>query len=144
MNHSAPRKALRIFGIVLVILLPVLLALVVCADTRQSGNRRSAAVVFSAGVAKTELVIHEADEARDKARLYQGEICSPQHQQYLLGIVRGLLYIDDLIYANGTHFSAPPRYAARRGGGFQPQPIPKSRISRFTTTAKRLSTQTTR
>lgn len=27
MNHSAPHKALRIFGIVLVILLPVLLAL---------------------------------------------------------------------------------------------------------------------
>lgn len=144
MNHSAPRKALRIFGIVLVILLPVLLALWF-AQIRAKAETGDQLRLFSRlALQKTELVIREADEARDKARLYQGEICSPQHQQYLLGIVRGLLYIDDLIYANGTHFSAPPRYAARRGGEFRPQPIPKSRISRFTTTAKRLSTQTTR
>ena len=135
MNHSAPRKALRIFGIVLVILLPVLLALWF-AQIRAKAETGDQLRLFSRlALQKTELVIREADEARDKARLYQGEIFSPQHQQYLLGIVRGLLYIDD---------SAPPRYAARRGGEFRPQPIPKSRISRFTTTAKRLSTQTTR
>lgn len=104
MNHSAPRKALRIFGIVLVILLPVLLALWF-AQIRAKAETGDQLRLFSRlALQKTELVIREADEARDKARLYQGEICSPQHQQYLLGIVRGLLYIDDLIYANGTHF----------------------------------------
>ena len=104
MNHSAPHKALRIFGIVLVILLPVLLALWF-AQIRAKAETADQLRLFSRlALQKTEMVIREADEARDKARLYQGAICSPQHQQYLLGIVRGLLYIDDLIYANGTHF----------------------------------------
>ena len=77
MNHSAPRKALRIFGIVLVILLPVLLALWF-AQIRAKAETGDQLRLFSRlALQKTELVIREADEARDKARLYQGEICSP-------------------------------------------------------------------
>ncbi|HDX8865454.1 TPA: EAL domain-containing protein [Klebsiella michiganensis] len=117
MNHSAPHKALRIFGIVLVILLPVLLALWF-AQIRAKAETADQLRLFSRlALQKTEMVIREADEARDKARLYQGAICSPQHQQYLLGIVRGLLYIDDLIYANGTHFFCST--SVRRQTGWQ-------------------------
>lgn len=117
MNHSAPHKALRIFGIVLVILLPVLLALWF-AQIRAKAETADQLRLFSRlALQKTEIVIREADEARDKARLYQGAICSPQHQQYLLGIVRGLLYIDDLIYANGTHFFCST--SVRRQTGWQ-------------------------
>ena len=104
MSRSAPHKALRIVGIVLVILLPVMLALWF-AQIRAKAETADQLRLFSRlALQKTELVIREADEARDKARMYQGEVCSPYHQQYLLGIVRGLLYIDDLIYANGSHF----------------------------------------
>jgi sensor c-di-GMP phosphodiesterase-like protein len=121
MNHSAPHKALRIFGIVLVILLPVLLALWF-AQIRAKAETADQLRLFSRlALQKTEMVIREADEARDKARLYQGAICSPQHQQYLLGIVRGLLYIDDLIYANGTHFFCSTSVRRQTGGGFRPQ-----------------------
>lgn len=86
------------------------------------------------------MVIREADEARDKARLYQGAICSPQHQQYLLGIVRGLLYIDDLIYANGTHFFCSTSVRRQTGWQIPAATYTKSRMSRFTTTARPLST----
>lgn len=46
------------------------------------------------------MVIREADQARAKASQYRGELCSADHQRYLLHIVRGLLYVEDLIYAN--------------------------------------------
>ena len=117
MSRSAPHKALRIVGIVLVILLPVVLALWF-AQIRAKAETADQLRLFSRlALQKTELVIREADEARDKARLYQGEVCSPYHQQYLLGIVRGLLYIDDLIYANGSHFFCST--AVRRVMGWQ-------------------------
>ena len=117
MSPSAPHKALRIVGIVLVILLPVVLALWF-AQIRAKAETADQLRLFSRlALQKTELVIREADEARDKARLYQGEVCSPYHQQYLLGIVRGLLYIDDLIYANGSHFFCST--AVRRVMGWQ-------------------------
>lgn len=104
MNHSTPHKALRIFGIMLVILLPVLLALwfaQIRAKTETISQLRSFSQL---ALQKIEMVIAEAEAARDKARLFQGDKCSPQHQQYMLDIVRGLLYINDLIYANGPYF----------------------------------------
>ncbi len=117
MSHSSPHKALRVFGIVLVILLPVMLALWF-AQIRAKAETTDQLRVFSKlALQKTEVVIREADEARDKARLYQGELCSPQHQQYMLSIVRGLLYIDDLIYANGSHFFCST--AVRRQAGWR-------------------------
>lgn len=86
MSRSAPHKALRIVGIVLVILLPVVLALWF-AQIRAKAETADQLRLFSRlALQKTELVIREADEARDKARLYQGEVCSPYHQQYLLGM----------------------------------------------------------
>lgn len=62
---------------------------------------------------KTELVIQQADLARDMALLYQGKMCTPAHQKNMLDIIRGRLYISELIYAQGDHFlcstsMAPP------------------------------------
>ena len=86
MNHSAPRKALRIFGIVLVILLPVLLALWF-AQIRAKAETADQLRLFSRlALQKTEMVIREADEARDKARLYQGAICSPHISNICSGL----------------------------------------------------------
>ena len=73
MNHSAPHKALRIFGIVLVILLPVLLALWF-AQIRAKAETADQLRLFSRlALQKTEMVIREADEARDKSPLVSGE-----------------------------------------------------------------------
>lgn len=117
MSHRASHKALRVFGIVLVILLPVMLALWFAQIRARAETADQLRLFSQLALQKTEMVIREADEARDKARLFQGEKCSPQHQQYMLGIVRGLLYVDDLIYANGTHFFCST--SVRRQTGWQ-------------------------
>ncbi|MEA5720402.1 CSS-motif domain-containing protein, partial [Salmonella enterica subsp. enterica serovar Virginia] len=42
--------------------------------------------------------------ARDAAEQYQGQACTPAHQQRMLNIIRGRLYINELIYAKGQRF----------------------------------------
>ncbi|WP_434637337.1 EAL domain-containing protein [Klebsiella sp. I138] len=102
MNRRTLHNALRILGMTLVLLLPVLLALWF-AQIRAKAETSDRLRAFSQlALQKTEMVIYEADQARDKAMRFKGIICSPAHQQYMLSIVRSLLYVDDLIYADGT------------------------------------------
>jgi len=104
MGDSTPHKALRLIGTGLVILLPVVLALWF-AQLRAKAETIDQLHSFSQlALQKTEMVIREADQARAKASQYRGELCSAEHQRYLLHIVRGLLYVEDLIYANGQRF----------------------------------------
>lgn len=84
------------------VLLPVMLALWVAqfrAESETHGQLRSFARLI---LGKTEKVIHQIDLARISAERYRGTLCSPEHQQYMLNIIRGRLYIADLIYARQT------------------------------------------
>jgi len=104
MNRSARRKVLRGVGIIMVVLLPVMLALWFAqlrAVSETSSQLRSFAHL---ALDKTELVIQQVNLARSAAEKYNGNICTPAHRQYMLNIVRGRLYISDLIYANGHDF----------------------------------------
>lgn len=104
MNRSARRKVLRVVGIIMVVLLPVMLALWFAqlrAVTETSSQLRTFAQL---ALDKTELVIEQVDLARDAAEKYQGELCTPEHRQYMLNVVRGRLYVADLIYAKGQQF----------------------------------------
>ncbi len=104
MNRSARRKVLRVVGVIMVVLLPVMLALWFAqlrAVTETSSQLRTFAQL---ALDKTELVIEQVDLARDAAKKYQGEVCSPAHRQYMLNVVRGRLYVADLIYADGQRF----------------------------------------
>ncbi|HHG8771660.1 TPA: EAL domain-containing protein [Raoultella planticola] len=104
MNRHTLHKVLRTFGITLVVLLPVVLALWF-AQIRAKAETTDQLRSFSQlALQKTEMVIYEAERAREKAMQYQGTICSPGHQQYMLTIVRSSLYVDDLIYANDSRF----------------------------------------
>lgn len=104
MNRSARRRLLRIVGIILVASLPVVLALWFAqmrAVSETSTQLRSfAGLVLN----KTEVVVHQADLARNAAEKYRGDICSDAHRKNMLNIVRGRLYVDDLIYAKGQQF----------------------------------------
>lgn len=40
----------------------------------------------------------------DAAERYQGQVCTPAHQKRMLNIIRGYLYINELIYARDNHF----------------------------------------
>lgn len=79
------------------------------------------------------MVIREADQARFKASQYRGELCSAEHQRYLLHIVRGLLYVEDLIYANGQRFICSTSAHPETGWRMPAANYTKSRMWRFTT-----------
>lgn len=104
MNHSVRRKMLRLVGIIVVVLLPVMLSLWfahVRAVKETGAQLRSFAQL---ALDKTEIVIGQVDSAYSAAEKYQGRICSPEHRDYMLNIIRGSLYVADLIYAHGEQF----------------------------------------
>lgn len=104
MNHSARRKLLKLLGTFMVVLLPVVLALWFAQIRAMSETRNQLRSFAQLVLNKTELVILQADLARDMAQLYQGKMCTPAHQKSMLNIIRGRLYISELIYAQGDHF----------------------------------------
>jgi len=88
MNHSARRKMLKFLGTFMVVLFPVVLAIWfahIRAMTETHNQLRSFAQLV---LNKTELVILQADLARDMAQLYQGKMCTPAHQKSMLNIIR--------------------------------------------------------
>ncbi|MGY5958872.1 EAL domain-containing protein [Kosakonia sp. BK9b] len=104
MNHSVRRKMLRIVGIIMVVLLPVMLSLWFAhiRAVKETGIQlRSFAQL---ALNKTEAVVHQVDILRSKAEKYDGKICSAEHRASMLNIVRGSLYVSDLIYARGDQF----------------------------------------
>ncbi|MEX9253900.1 EAL domain-containing protein [Pseudenterobacter timonensis] len=104
MNRSARRNMLRVVGIIMVVLLPVMLALWF-AELRAVTETRSQLESFAQlALDKTERVIGQVELARQDAERFSGPVCSPQHQQYMLNIVRGRLYVADVIYAQGRQF----------------------------------------
>ena len=104
MGYSTLRKILRIGSIILVVLLPVILALWL-AQLRAKAETLDQLRSFSRlALQKTEMVIREGIQARARGIQYKGSPCSPRHQRYMLDIVHGLIYIEDLIYAEGNRF----------------------------------------
>lgn len=104
MNHSVHRKMLRVVGIIMVVLLPVMLSLWF-AHLRAVEETGSQLRTFAQqALNKTNTVIQQVNNARRAAEKYHGEICSAQHHAAMLNIVRGSLYVADLIYAHGDSF----------------------------------------
>ncbi|MDR3103816.1 MAG: EAL domain-containing protein [Yokenella regensburgei] len=104
MNRNVQYKILSVIGVIMVVLLPVMLALWFAqmrATSETTGQLHSIGLL---ALNKTEVVIQEADQARDAAEKYRGEVCTPRHQQALLNIVRGQLYVEDIIYAQDNRF----------------------------------------
>ncbi|MFA1019705.1 EAL domain-containing protein [Enterobacter sp. SAT-E-asb] len=104
MNRSARRKMLRVVGIIMVVMLPVMLALWFAQLRAVSETSAQLRTFAELALDKTELVIQQVDLARDEAEKYQGGLCTPGHRQYMLNVVRGRLFVADLIYAEGQNF----------------------------------------
>lgn len=104
MNHSVHRKMLRVVGIIMVVLLPLMLSLWFAhlRAVKETGTYLNA--FARQALDKTDVVIQQVNSARLAAEKYHGEICSPQHRAAMLNIVRGSLYLSDLIYARGDSF----------------------------------------
>jgi len=95
---------LRGIGFVTVVLLPVMLALGFAHIRAEAETHAQLRTFAHLVLAKTEHVIRQANLAYDAAEQYHGEICTPQHQQQMLNIIRGRLYVADLIYASDDQF----------------------------------------
>ncbi|WP_342322612.1 EAL domain-containing protein [Kosakonia sp. BYX6] len=104
MIHSVRRKMLRIVGVMLVVLIPVMLSLWF-AHIRAVKETGSQLRSFSQlALNKTEVVIQQVDSVRAAAEKYQGQPCTAEHRAAMLNIVRSSQYVADLIYARGNDF----------------------------------------
>lgn len=88
----------------MVVLLPVVLALWFAQIRAMSETRNQLRSFAQLVLNKTELVIQQADLARDMALLYQGKMCTPAHQKNMLDIIRGRLYISEHNLCAGRSF----------------------------------------
>ncbi|WP_337018550.1 EAL domain-containing protein [Leclercia sp. AS011] len=104
MNRSARDKVLSIVGVIMVVSLPVMLALWFAQQRAVNETRSQLSSFAQLALDKTELVIQQVELARHAAEQYSGDICTPAHRQDMLNIVRGRLYIADLLYADGREF----------------------------------------
>ncbi len=104
MNRNARDKVLRIVGVIMVVSLPVMLALWFAQQRAVNETRSQLSTFAQLALDKTELVIQQVELARHTAEQYSGDICTPAHRQNMLNIVRGRLYIADLLYADGREF----------------------------------------
>ncbi|ELY2735717.1 EAL domain-containing protein [Cronobacter dublinensis] len=110
MNFRARRQALRISGIIMVVLLPVMLALWLAHHRAVNETREHLDTFAQLVLNRTELVLSHVEKARNEAEKYQGEICSPAHQRNMLDISRGQIYVEDLIYAQGDELLCSPLF----------------------------------
>ena len=107
MNRSARRKMLKVVGIIMVVMLPVMLALWFAQLSAVSEISAQLRTFAELALNKTERVIQQVDLARKDAEKYQGKVCTPEHRQYMLNVSRGRLFVADLIYADGQDSARP-------------------------------------
>nr|WP_264373409.1 CSS-motif domain-containing protein [Kosakonia radicincitans] len=123
MNHSVRRKMLRVVGIIIGVILPVMLSLWfahIRAVNETAFQLRSFAHL---ALNKTEVVIQQVDSVRTAAEKFHGQICSQEHRKAMLDIVRSSLYVADLIYAHGDQFLCSSVIAPRNRMLLRPQSI---------------------
>ena len=93
MTVIAQRKALRSVGILLVAILPVLLAFWLAQQRAESDTHGQHRIMGRLIINKAERVIDQVMLAFQDASTYRGAICTSQHQQRLLDIAHGRLYV---------------------------------------------------
>ena len=77
MNRSARRKMLKVVGIIMVVMLPVMLALWFAQLSAVSEISAQLRTFAELALNKTERVIQQVDLARKDAEKYQGKVCTP-------------------------------------------------------------------
>lgn len=104
MSHHARHQLLALPGIIFLVLFPIILSLWIAFLWAKSEVNSQLQTFAQLALDKSELVIRQADLVSDAAERYQGQVCTPAHQKRMLNIIRGYLYINELIYARDNHF----------------------------------------
>ncbi|WP_227318467.1 EAL domain-containing protein [Cedecea davisae] len=103
-------KVLRTSGFVLMVCLPVMLAIYFAHMRATSDTQQHLHSFGKLVMEKTEIVISHVNDARNEAEHFSGEICGPEHMANMLDIVRGKLFVADLIYAKGNKLLCSTSY----------------------------------
>lgn len=103
-------KVLRTSGFVLMVCLPIMLAIYFAHVRATSDTQQHLHSFGKLVMEKTEIVIGHVNEARSEAERFSGEICSPKHMANMLDIVRGKLFVEDLIYVSGNKLLCSTSY----------------------------------
>lgn len=104
MNQRVRRIVLKAVGVTMVVILPMMLALWFAQMRALSETHNQLAALAHTTLNKTEQVIRQTDLAWKAAERFHGSLCSPEHQRQMLNIIRGRLYVADLIYARDNQF----------------------------------------
>ena len=115
MNRSALRNMLKVVGIIMVVMLPVMLALWFAQLRAVSEISAQLRTFAELALNKTERVIQQVDLAREDAEKYQGKVCTPEHRQYMLNVSRGRLFVASPPNALFAAVVVRPRAARDRG-----------------------------
>ncbi|WP_202305247.1 EAL domain-containing protein [Dryocola clanedunensis] len=110
MTRRMSLRALRTAGLGLTVLLPVVLAIYFAHIRAASETRQHLSSFAQLVIEKTELVIQQVTTAQEEAGKYTGQICDTHHMHKMLDIVRSKLYVEDLIYTNGSEFLCSSAY----------------------------------
>ncbi|ELC17228.1 hypothetical protein WCQ_04218 [Escherichia coli KTE12] len=97
MSHRARHQLLALPGIIFLVLFPIILSLWIAFLWAKSEVNNQLRTFAQLALDKSELVIRQADLVSDAAERYQGQVCTPAHQKRMLNIIRGYLYINELI-----------------------------------------------
>lgn len=97
------------------VLFPIILSLWIAFFWAKSEVNNQLRTFAQLALDKSELVIRQADLVSDAAERYQGQVCTPAHQKRMLNIIRGYLYINELIYARDNHFLCSSLIASVNG-----------------------------
>ena len=92
MNRSARRKMLKVVGIIMVVMLPVMLALWFAQLSAVSEISAQLRTFAELALNKTERVIQQVDWP-GKTRKNIRAKCTPEHRQYMLNVSRGRLLL---------------------------------------------------
>ncbi len=115
MSHRARHQLLAFSGIIFLVLFPIILSLWIAFFWAKSEVNNQLRTFAQLALDKSELVIRQADLVSDAAERYQGQVCTPAHQKRMLNIIRGYLYINELIYARDNHFLCSSLIASVNG-----------------------------
>lgn len=115
MSHRARHQLLAFPGIIFLVLFPIILSLWIAFFWAKSEVNNQLRTFAQLALDKSELVIRQADLVSDAAERYQGQVCTPAHQKRMLNIIRGYLYINELIYARDNHFLCSSLIASVNG-----------------------------
>lgn len=115
MSHRARHQLLAFPGIIFLVLFPIIMSLWIAFFWAKSEVNNQLRTFAQLALDKSELVIRQADLVSDAAERYQGQVCTPAHQKRMLNIIRGYLYINELIYARDNHFLCSSLIASVNG-----------------------------